>query len=151
MSARAVAVAMVRVLAKNGNELYAHTLRDELLLDIGYVPDDRVIMLAAKWLRNKGVPLVTRPARHRSKWLLAPPGSAAYGEWVDWILNRHYQETVSAYRALANDPSLASQKGVLYRSAMDAGFLLGKDALQINTTLTAPATIPPDVVAAMHP
>lgn len=144
-----VAVSIVRVLGANGGVLQAEALRRELRYDLGFVPQNAVIQQAARILRDRGVALVTSAARHKSTWMIAPPGTADYDRWVTWVLRRHYKETITAYRSLAPDPNLSAQKGVLYRSAMDCGMLLGMMAPDINADLTTPIPVERDLRTAL--
>jgi len=136
-----VAAAILRALGRNGNRLTAQELRNALVIEFGILPGDGLIQSAARLCRDRGIALVTTAARQHSTWKVAPPGTYDYDQWVTWILTRHYRETISAYRALAPNAALGAQKGMLYRSAMDVGFLISRNAADINNDLTQPFVI----------
>jgi hypothetical protein len=127
------AVAMTKVLA-SGQPVLAAEMRTRIRQEGG---DPEYMRQAAKYLRDLGVPVVAKKARHNSSWRIAQAGDATAGvlteEWALRVRREHYSEAISTARALAlhADPNVAAIRQTVLQSAINLGMQMGKSINEV--------------------
>jgi len=119
--------------AKTGHGLRAHALPSG-------TRNER--QMAARWLRERGVPLYARRAGSDSAWFLIHPTQPEgfIAEWENRIIRDAYSEVVRAHQALSNSPHAATRRRSLTAAAISIGNLIGIDPRVALVDLTPEAT-----------
>lgn len=126
------AVAMLAALrAAEGQQIYSDDLRQAVT---AAGADSEYIHAAAKYLRDIGVPLASKKARHRSYYVITT-NVGTLDEWVNRVRREHLSEGLSQacsmYEASRRSPKVRALRNDLVGSLVRNGAELGMDAEEV--------------------